>query len=225
MRFRKNISGHRRRMVLEPLEDRCLLANDFLLTWAAGMVLGNYVGARGGIFVSRPNGADMVQITTSQTNNYEFSGHGLNLPDDHPSFSPDGKRIVFTTSRFQIPGETNNFEVCVMNVDGTNIRRLTNSPGIDTEPVFSPDGTKIAFVSQRSGNLDVWVMGADGSNPVRLTSAPEAENEPAWSHDGTKLSYTKILDGGVFGVFNDSTSLRRRYGSRGPCRSTQPNPS
>lgn len=113
------------------------MAADALLTWAAGLIVGDFGGSRGGIFVSRLDGSDMKQITTSQTDNFEFSGHGLNLPDDHPSFSPDGKQIVFTTSRFQDPGQTNNFELAIMNVDGTNIRRLTNSPGIDTEPVFS----------------------------------------------------------------------------------------
>lgn len=199
--MRRNRRASRPGCEILTLEDRRLAAGD-LIAWAAGLVVGDFGGSRGGIFVSRPDGSDMRQITTSQTNNFEFSGHGLNLPDDHPSFSPDGKRIVFTTSRYQAAGETNNFEIAVMNVDGTGVLRLTNSPGIDTEPVFSPDGTKIAFVSARSGNLDIWVMNANGTNPVRLTDAPEGENEPAWSHSGTRISYTKILDGGVFGVFD-----------------------
>src|SRR5215213_165089 len=151
-----------RPFLVERLEARRLMANE-LLTWGAGLIVGDFGGSRGGIFVSRPDGSDMRQITTSQTNN---------------------------------------FEIAIMNVDGTNVRRLTDSPGIDTEPVFSPDGSKIAFASSRAGNLDIWVMNADGSNPVRLTSAPEGENEPAWSHAGTRLAYTKILDGGVFGVFD-----------------------
>ncbi|QOV90052.1 carbohydrate-binding domain-containing protein [Humisphaera borealis] len=197
-----NMSPGFRAIAVEPLERRRLMAADALLTWAAGLIVGDFGGSRGGIFVSRLDGSDMKQITTSQTDNFEFSGHGLNLPDDHPSFSPDGKQIVFTTSRFQDPGQTNNFELAIMNVDGTNIRRLTNSPGIDTEPVFSPDGSKIAFASDRAGNLDIWIMNADGTGLSRLTSAPEAENEPAWSRAGTRLAYTKILDGGVLGVFD-----------------------
>ncbi|MCS7034490.1 MAG: hypothetical protein NZ561_10940, partial [Phycisphaerae bacterium] len=103
---------------LESLESRRLLANEVLL-WAAGLIVGDFGGSRGGIFISRPDGSDMKQLTTSQTNNYEFSGHGLNLPDDHPSLSPDGKQIVFSTSRYQAAGEINNFEIAIMNVDGT----------------------------------------------------------------------------------------------------------
>src|SRR5690349_3365871 len=100
--------------VVERLESRRLLANE-LLTWGAGLIVGDFGGSRGGIFVSRPDGSDMRQITTSQTDNYEFSGDGINLPDDHPSFSPDGTKIVFTTSRYQATGETNNFEIAIMN--------------------------------------------------------------------------------------------------------------
>ncbi len=184
---------------VEALETRLLLAND-LLTWAAGLVVGDFSGERGGIFVSRSNGADMRQITVSQSNNFQYSGDGINLPDDHPSFSPDGAQIVFTTSRFQTSGEINNFEIAIMNVDGTDIRRLTNSPGIDTEPVFSPDGKKLAFVSERSGNLDIYTMNLDGSGLLRLTNNSDNENEPAWNHTGTKLSYTRILFGGVAGA-------------------------
>src|SRR5215213_8864035 len=120
-----------RPFLVERLEARRLPANE-LLTWGAGLIVGDFGGSRGGIFVSRPDGSDMRQITTSQTNNYQFSGDGINLPDDHPSFSPDGTKIVFTTSRYQASGEINNFEIAIMNVDGTDVRRLTSSPGIDT---------------------------------------------------------------------------------------------
>jgi Tol biopolymer transport system component/Ca2+-binding RTX toxin-like protein len=201
LRKRNERGMARNRFQLEPLESRLALTSDFLLTWAAGLIVGDFSGSRGGIFVSRPDGTDMRQITVSQTNNFQFSGDGLNLPDDHPSFSPDGKQIVFTTSRFQAAGEANNFEIAIMNVDGTHVRRLTQSPGIDTEPVFSPDGTKLAFVSDRSGNLDIWTMNVDGSGLVRLTTSSENENEPAWNHAGTKLAFTRIVFGGVAGVF------------------------
>ena len=50
-----------------------------------------------------------------------------------------------------------------MNVNGTGVTRLTQSLGLDTEPVFSPDGTRIAFATARFGNLDIAVMNADGT--------------------------------------------------------------
>lgn len=186
-----------------------MLASEFLLTWAAGLVVGDFGGSRGGIYVARSDGSDMKQITVSQTNNYQFSGDGLNMPDDHPSFSPDGKQIVFTTSRWQTQGQSNNFEIAVMNVDGTNVRRLTNSPGMDTEPVFSPDGKKIAFSSDRGGDddLDIWVMNADGTNLVQLTNSVDEETEPAWSHAGTRLAYSRVLFAGVGQLFGSEKNV------------------
>lgn len=193
---------------VQSLEPRLLFTTD-LLTWAAGLVVGDFGGSRGGIFVARSDGSDMRQITTSQTNNYQFSGDGLNMPDDHPSFSPDGKQIVFTTSRYQQPGQSNNFEIAVMNVDGTNVRRLTTSPGMDTEPVFSRDGKRIAFSSDRGGNddLDIWVMNVDGTNLVQLTNTPDAETEPSWSHAGDRLAYSRVLFEGVGQLFGSEKNV------------------
>jgi TolB protein len=84
-----------------------------------------------------------------------------------PAWSPDGKRIVFTS------GRTGNGDIYVMNTDGSNAKRLTTDPGLDDWPVWSPDGTKIAF--QRSvksdGPTDIWVMNADGTGQVNLTKS------------------------------------------------------
>src|SRR5688500_5605584 len=67
-----------------------------------------------------------------------------------PVFSPDGKRVAFSSNR------DNNTEIYVMNVDGSNLRRVTNHPKIDTSPTWSPSGTHIAFVSERGGSPNVW---------------------------------------------------------------------
>ncbi|HEX2052942.1 MAG TPA: hypothetical protein VHJ78_04330 [Actinomycetota bacterium] len=91
----------------------------------------------GGIFVMRPDGSEVRQLTSFSTVVFDYEAHGLNLPDDHPSFAPDGRRIAFTSSR-----EGGDFEIYVMDVNGADVRRLTTNPGLDTEPVFSPDGRK-----------------------------------------------------------------------------------
>ena len=83
------------------------------------------------------------------------------------AWSPDGRKIAFVTKR------DGNWEVYVMNPDGSGKRNLTRNPGNDGPRgwgvAWSPDGRKIAFVSDRDGTYDVYVMSADGSGQRRLT--------------------------------------------------------
>ena len=81
-----------------------------------------------------------------------------------PAWSPDGTRIAFTSSRDGNP------ELYVANRDGSNIRRITNNPAIDTTPTWSPTGAQIAFTTDRTGSPQIYVMGADGLNLRRVTS-------------------------------------------------------
>jgi TolB protein len=93
-----------------------------------------------------------------------------------PSFSPRGDRIAFETNR------DGNYEIYVMNADGSNQRNLTNSPSSDEHgAVWSPDGKRILFYSNRTGNWDVFVMSDTGKNAVNLTNTPDVdEQEPVW---------------------------------------------
>ena len=89
--------------------------------------------------------------------------------DSMPDFSPDGRRIVFTSNRDQ------QAEIYVMNADGGNQKRLTRRPGDDWAPDVSPDGTRIAF-TQLPGTI--WTMAADGSGLRKLTRGVDADWRP-----------------------------------------------
>ncbi len=69
-------------------------------------------------------------------------------------------------------GRDGNFEVYVMNVDGSGQVRLTNNPAWDGDPTWSPDGSQIAFQSFRDGNWEIYVMNADGSGQTNVTNHP-----------------------------------------------------
>jgi TolB protein len=90
------------------------------------------------------------------------------------SWSPDGARLVFTSNRDGNP------ELYLVNADGTNLRRLTHHPAVDTSPTWSPTGTQIAFVSDRSGSPQIYVMDADGTGLRRLTFEAYCDR-PTWA--------------------------------------------
>ena len=123
----------------------------------------------------------MTAVITGGTNTY-------------PSWSPDGKKIVFR----KMLGEMNS-EVFVADSDGSNQRNLTNHPAFDGWPSWSPDGSQIVFASNRRANYQIFVMNADGSN-VRLVANTEGRaTEPRWSPDGKSIYFTdcRKVDFGV----------------------------
>jgi len=70
------------------------------------------------------------------------------------------------------------------NLDGSNLRRLTDAHGYDAEGSYSPDGKQIVFCSQRSSRGDIFIMDADGKNVRQLTDSPGHDGGPFFSPDG-----------------------------------------
>lgn len=103
--------------------------------------------------------------------------------------APTGGRVAFASDR------DGNWEIYVMNTDGSELSNLTNNPAAHLWPAWSPDGSKIAFTSDRDGNREIYVVNADGSGQVRLTNEPEIDYIPAWSPDGSKIAFVSQRDG------------------------------
>ena len=100
-------------------------------------------------------------------------------------------KIVFSSHR------DGNYEIYVMDADGSGQTRLTNNAGNDDFPTWSPDRSQIAFHSNRDGNYEVYVMDADGSGQTRLTTNPAGDSQPTWSPDGSKIAFTTDRDGNL----------------------------
>lgn len=112
-----------------------------------------------------------------------------------PALNPEGTQLAFSSERGGRP------MIYVMNVDGSNPKRLTTTGVYNSSPSWSPDGKKIAFAGQDDNHFDIFVMNADGSNIVRITSAKKtngqwAHNEdPSFSPDSRFLVYTSNRTG------------------------------
>jgi Tol biopolymer transport system component len=88
-------------------------------------------------------------------------------------WSPDGKKILFASNRID------NWEVYVMDVDGQNLTRLTDSRGESSWPSgWSANGKLIVFESDRDGDSEIYVMDADGGNVVQLTDNRADDGSP-----------------------------------------------
>src|SRR5207248_8715524 len=78
--------------------------------------------------------------------------------------------------------------------EGGDAKRLTSSPGTETDPVFSPDGSQIAFTGEYDGNTDDYVMPAAGGSPKRLTYHPGADVAVGWTPDGKQVLFRSSRD-------------------------------
>jgi hypothetical protein len=146
-----------------------------------------------------------------------------NQQNVNPSWSPDGKKIVFESCMysdcniylmsidkpspyleeaqyfdFQVGRDMEmNFTAVSVGLSDKNLydkRRLTMEKSEVEYPTWGFDSKNILFGSNRSGNWDIWVMDNDGKNEKQITSSVEWEKCPSYSHDGRKIIYSKRGD-------------------------------
>ncbi len=106
-----------------------------------------------------------------------------------PAFSPDGSRIAFVSTRDGQP------ELYVMDADGTDAARLTNSPAPDGAPTFTPDGEAMVFHSQRTGHQQIFLQSITGSDAIQLTQEPANNSLPTVSPDGETIAFVSTREG------------------------------
>jgi beta propeller repeat protein len=121
------------------------------------------------IYVMNPDGTNQVRLTNNSSNPIPSSRYNM-----YPTWSPDGSKITFMSTR------DGDYNIYIMNPDGTNQTRLTNNPASDTRPDWSPDGSKIVFCSSRDGNSEIYTMNPDGTRQTRITNNPALESTPFW---------------------------------------------
>jgi TolB protein len=139
---------------------------------------------------------DVYVVNVDGTDLRRLTDNGLAW-DTFPSFSSDGKQILFRRLlRQRTPeGTLFNSEIMVMSPDGGDVRNLSRDPFFDGWPAWSPDGKRIAFSSNRSDTFQIYVMNADGSGQIRVVESPYTDVRPQWLPDGSGLIFNRERDG------------------------------
>lgn len=96
-------------------------------------------------------------------------------------FSPNGRKLVFDGRGYETLFD---FDIFVMDADGSDVRRLTRGPERDTQASWSPDGRKILFSSDRGGFLQVHVMNVDGSCVKNISRSRSSDWATSWQRSG-----------------------------------------
>ena len=148
-------------------------------------------------FSSNRDGNWGIYVMDNDGNNQRRLTNNPNF-DVSPSWSPDGKRIVFMSNRDEhvIDGWPT-FEIYVMDADGENQQRITENPNNDWDPSWSPDGKRIVFTSNREGlfNPEIYVMDVNGGNLQRLTNNADDDGDPSWSPDSKRIVFSAAREG------------------------------
>ena len=142
-----------------------------------------------------------------------------------PAWSPDGTRIVYTTSYWTDPSGRNTEGVLwAVDVDGGAPRRITD-PSMDAvQPDWSPDGRRIVFwsVGSPSGRRDVWSIGADGEGLVRLTDDEPLDYSPRFGPDGGSVWFVSNRTG-TYNLWRLDVDARTNQPIGEPVPQTMPN--
>jgi len=130
---------------------------------------------------------------------------GAQTQDHFARWSPDGKRLVFWSAKYEAGGTVQQTAVFIVNIDGSGLRRLTPWNMLAGDPDWSPNGDRIVFSTRplfdfdTSGRSELYTMCPDGSDMRKLTSygkdGPRA-TQPRWTPDGKAILYTRVTQAG-----------------------------
>ncbi len=164
------------------------------------------------IWTMSPTGRNLVNLTA-----------GSPAFDGQANWRPDGRKIVFMSDRATPSNPTPpgfpspDFELFVMDADGSHVTQITFNDRDDETPAWSPDGKQIVFSRDHNpirgeADNDLYTIKADGTRERNLTNSPGVQDlEPDWSPDGDRIAFAGERDGDseIYTLKPDGSRLRQ----------------
>ncbi len=133
------------------------------------------------IYIANLDGSDTMRLTTTNSSS----------ADAEPSISPDGRTVVFSSTRSGIS------RIWTMNADGSNPTALNTGSSNDvpeSAPRFSPAGGRVLFNSPRTNTSQIWIVPAAGGTPTQVTHEVNGAFSGSWGPDGDVIFYIDGTD-------------------------------
>lgn len=170
---------------------------DYFPAWSPDGKYILFISYRDGVLSDQ--GKELSEVYIMDANGSNLQRLTNNLYDEgYLSWSPNGHLIALAIDIWpDVSSDNFSRDIYTMNLDGTNLTRLTEQSGDDDYPTWSPDGTLIAFMSYRNGGSEIYIMKSDGSEQKRLTVNQNIMSynlHPSWSSDGNQIVFTARRD-------------------------------
>ena len=122
-----------------------------------------------------------------------------------PSWSPDGRHMVFTSYLRGTPA------IYLLTPQEGYLKLLWDSGGVNSSASISPNGRTVAFASSIDGNVDIYTMSIDGGEAQRLTTARGIDTQPSWAPNGRQIAFTSTRSGSpqIYLMDADGSNVRR----------------
>jgi Tol biopolymer transport system component len=143
----------------------------------------------GQIYAVNPDGSALRQLTDT----------GPNRAADSPSWSPNGRRLLFDKLNF----DTGLSRIWVMRADGSHERRVASARKrfFDQTPFYTPNARQVVFTRCRGEVCGIWKMRANGTHQRALTPFRKVnetvDSGPSVSPNGRRIVFTRFLTNGI----------------------------